>query len=159
MRTSERTLGTSNFSSPPFSLPGVNAVSQHGHWLTPNEVSELAGELAKGRVPADLEYKLERLRKGGLGWQFLEKQCRVIIGLIQASLEGSFRTPARAELESLLWVLAYVRKDEDAIPDYHAGGYVDDQEEMRRVTNAIEPLLQEFKAWRLQHKVPALWQE
>jgi hypothetical protein len=59
--------------------------------------------------------------------------------------------------ERLLRVLAYVRKDDDSIPDYQPGGFVDDQQEVRKVDNKYHSLLESFKAWRLRHQVPALW--
>jgi hypothetical protein len=50
-----------------------------------------------------------------------------------------------------------VRKDDDSIPDYQPGGFVDDQQEVRKADNEYHSLLESFKAWRLQHQVPALW--
>ena len=109
-------------------------------------------------VPPDLEAKLIRLAKGDLISRAIEKNCRTIIALIQASQEGSFREANREERERLLRVLAYVRKDDDAICDYRPDGFVDDQQELRAVTTELQRLLQEFKAWRLCHQVPGMWQ-
>jgi hypothetical protein len=140
-------------------VPGTEDYSHglHGHWVSASDLAQLASALGQGCVPPDLEDKLGRLRKGSVGCQFLEKQCGVIIALLRASMDGSFRKTTPAELKRLLWVLAYVRKDEDAIADYQAGGFADDQEEMRNLTHALQPLLHEFKDWRLQHQVPAMW--
>ena len=52
-------------------------------------------------------------------------------------------------------MLAYVRKDDDAIPDYLPSGFMDDQQEVRAAAMELGPLLQAFKAWRLCHLVPA----
>ena len=53
--------------------------------------------------------------------------------------------------------VAYVRKDDDAIPDYRPKGFADDPQEVRVVTTQLSPLLQAFKAWRLRHQVPGMW--
>jgi hypothetical protein len=57
----------------------------------------------------------------------------------------------------LLRVLAYVRKDDDAIPDNRPDGFVDDQQEIRAMLNEMGGLLQSFKMWRLRHQVPEMW--
>ncbi len=59
----------------------------------------------------------------------------------------------------MLRVLAYVPKDDDAVPDYKTGGLIDDQQEVRAATVELEALIQAFKAWRLRHQVPAMWLE
>ena len=125
--------------------------------VTAHELEGLRVELAKGRVPSDLEAKLNKLAAGSLSHRFIEQHCQTIIGLLLASEEGSFMGASRAERDRLLRVLAYVRKDDDAIPDYRPDGFTDDQEEMRAVTIELKPLVGSFKAWRLQHQVPAFW--
>jgi len=74
-----------------------------------------------------------------------------------ATEDGSFREGSPAERERLLRVLAYVRKDDDAIPDYRPEGLTDDQREMRAATVELDGLIQAFKAWRLRHQVPLMW--
>lgn len=130
----------------------------HLHLVSAHDLKGLRDALARGQVPPDLEAKLNRLAKGDLVFQSIEKNCRTIIALLQASQEGSFREASRVENERLLRVLAYVRKDDDAIPDYRSDGFIDDQQELRAVTTDLYPLLQEFKAWRLCHQVPGMWQ-
>ena len=76
-----------------------------------------------------------------------------------ATEDGSFREGSPAERERLLRVLAYVRKDDDAIPDYKPEGFTDDQREIRSATVELSTLIQAFKAWRLRHQVPMLWPE
>ncbi len=125
--------------------------------VTAHDVQRLRDELARGEVPPDLEAKLRRLATGDLGRCFIEQNCRTTIALLQAAREGSFPEASRAECERLLWVLAYVRKDDDAIPDYRPDGFFDDQQEVRAAANQLQPLLQAFKAWRLRHQVPSLW--
>ena len=74
-----------------------------------------------------------------------------------AAQKGSFAEASPADLVRLLKVLAYVRRDEDMIPDYLPGGYTDDLREVRAATTELSDLLGSFKAWRLRHQVPALW--
>jgi hypothetical protein len=127
------------------------------HLVTAFDLQELRAALARGQIPADLEVKLTRLAKGDLALRYIEKNCRTIIALLQASQDGSFREANSAEREQLLRVLAYVRKDDD-IADYLSNGFADDQYEMRHVAAALSHRLEEFKSWRLRHQVPAMWQ-
>jgi len=126
--------------------------------VSAHDLQDLGAALACGRIPLDFEAKLIRLAKGDLAWQSIERNCRTIIALLQASQEGSFREASPEERARLLRVLAYVRMDDDAISDYRSDGFVDDQQELREATSALNPLLQEFKAWRLRHQVPGMWQ-
>ena len=129
----------------------------HLHLVTAHDLRDLSDVLARRHVPADLESKLIKLAKGDLVLRSIEKNCRTIIALLQASQEGSFRQASREERERLLRVLAYVRKDDDAISDYRQDGFIDDQQEVRTVTSDLGPLLEEFKAWRLRNQVPGMW--
>jgi hypothetical protein len=137
--------------------PQASAIPSHLYLVTTNDLQELRTTLARGSIPLDLDAKLARLAIGDLGLRTIEKNCRIIIGLLQANLDGSFREISMEERERLLRVLAYVRKDDDAISDWLADGFVDDQQELQRVTGALNPTLQDFKAWRLRHQVPAMW--
>ena len=125
--------------------------------VTTYELEHLQGDLTRGNVPPDLKAKLDTLAKGSLGQRFIQQNCWTMIALLQASHQGTFVGATRAECERLLRVLAYVRKDDDAIPDYRPEGFLDDQQEVRMVTNELASLLQAFKAWRLQHQVPTIW--
>jgi hypothetical protein len=125
--------------------------------VSPHDLRNLHDGLERGSIPADLEAKLESLAGGDLGQRFINQQCRMIIALLQARQDGSFKHVSPAESERLLQLLAYVRKDDDAVADYCPGGFVDDREEVRAVTIEFGPLLQRFKAWRLEHQVPGLW--
>jgi hypothetical protein len=69
----------------------------------------------------------------------------------------SFRDLSSVQRERLLRVLAYVRKDDDRIPDYQAGGFLDDQGEVNATRFGLAPVLKSFKDWRLRHEVPVLW--
>ena len=94
---------------------------------------------------------------GDLTHHFIEQNCRLFAALLVAAADGSFREGSPAERERLLRVLAYVRKDDDAIPDYKPEGFTDDQREIRSATVELSTLIQAFKAWRLRHQVPMLW--
>ena len=125
--------------------------------VTPYEVQELASALARGRVPPDFEAKLTRLSEGNLIHHYVQQNSRLFFELLLAALESSFAGATPVERERLLRVLAYVRKDDDAIPDYRMGGFVDDQQEVRLAVMELSSLLQTFKAWRLRHQVPRMW--
>jgi len=129
----------------------------HLHLVTAHDLRDLSDALARGHVPSDLESKLIKLAKGDLVSRSIEKNCQTIIALLQVSQEGSFRKGGQEERERLLRVLAYVRKDDDAISDYQQNGFIDDHQEVRAVTSELGALLQEFKAWRLCHQVPGMW--
>jgi uncharacterized membrane protein YkvA (DUF1232 family) len=127
------------------------------HLITAHDVQELHSALAKGRLPADFEAKLAKLAEGSLSDRYVAQHSRLIYELLLAALESTFTAATRADRERLLRVLAYVRKDDDAFPDYLPGGFIDDQQEVRAAATELSPLLQAFKAWRLRHQVPAMW--
>ena len=125
--------------------------------VTPHDVQGLRSALAQGRLPADLETKLARLAGGNLSERYVEQNCRLVVALLLAAQENSFTQATPADRERLLRVLAYVRKDDDAIPDYKPGGFLDDQQEVRAAATELKPLLLDFKVWRLRHQVPGMW--
>ena len=127
------------------------------HLVTPHDVQEMRSALAKGRLPPDFEAKLARLHEGDLIHRYVEQNSRLFFVLLLAALESLFTESTPAERERLLRVLAYVRKDDDAIPDYRSNGFLDDQQEVRAAAMELAPLLNAFKVWRLRHQVPAMW--
>jgi hypothetical protein len=127
------------------------------HLVSVEEIQALRRALSNGELPPDLEAKLVKLAGGTLAERFIEQNCRLFATLFLAAQTGSFPGADAAAREKLLRVLAYVRKDDDAIPDYRSGGFADDQEEVRAATLELGCLLRAFKAWRLRHQVPALW--
>ena len=129
----------------------------HLHLVTPHDVQELRVALFKRRLPLDFEAKLARLGEGGLVQRYVEQNSRLFFVLLLAALESSFVRATPSDRERLLRVLAYVRKDDDAIPDYLPGGYIDDQQEVRAAAMELGPTLQAFKSWRLRYQVPAMW--
>src|SRR5215831_2265430 len=128
----------------PFDRP-QSSQAAHLHLVTAHDMDQLRHELARGNVPADLEAKLRKLALGDLGHGFIAQNCRTMIALIEAAQAGSFKEAGQAECERLLRVLAYVRKDDDAIPDYQPGGFVDDQKEVRLAATELGTLLERFK--------------
>lgn len=126
-------------------------------WITPHELESLRDALARGCLPPDFLAKLKRLKDGDLSHHFIDQNCRLFAALLVATGDGSFREGSPAERERLLRVLAYVRKDDDAIPDYKPEGLTDDQREMRAAVVELGSLIQRFKAWRLRHQVPVMW--
>ena len=127
------------------------------HLVSAHELQGLREALARGALPPDLEAKLARLAEGDLMHRDLARNSRLIAALLLAAQDGSFKEASAADRERLLRLLAYVRKDDDAIADYRIGGFMDDQQEMRVALRELHPLLKSFKAWRLRHQVPGLW--
>jgi hypothetical protein len=125
--------------------------------VTADEAQELRLALAKGGLPPDFEAKLSRLGEGSLVERYLEQNSRLFFALLLAAAESSFVRATPSDRERLLRVLAYVRKEDDAIPDYLPAGLSDDQQEVRAAAMELAPLLQAFKVWRLRHQVPAMW--
>ncbi len=128
-------------------------------WIAPHELEALREALARGGLPPDFLGKLRGLAAGSLSHRFIEQNCRLFAALLLAAEHGSFREGGQAARERLLRVLAYVRKENDAIPDGRAEGFIDDQREVRAAAVELADLLQAFKVWRLRFQVPALWSE
>jgi hypothetical protein len=127
------------------------------HLVTADDVQELRTAVAIGKLPPDFEAKLTKLGKGSLIERYVEHNCRLFFELLQAAPRSSFIRLTVSDRERLLRVLAYVRKDDDAIPDYLPGGYFDDQQEVRAEALELGPQLHAFKVWRLRHQVPGMW--
>jgi len=127
------------------------------HWVTPQELEALREALGQGGLPPDFLEKLGRLAGGDLSQRFIEQNCRVFAALLMASETGAFPDASPVQRERLLRVLAYVRNNEDAIPDYSADGLTDDQKEVLAAIVELGGLLQTYKAWRLRNQVPAMW--
>ena len=151
--TSEK-AGAGRVHSPARTLESRQALLQ---WITPHELKALRDALGRGGLPPDFLGKLKRLKDGDLAHHFIEQNCRLFAALLMATADGSFREGSPAERERLLRVLAYVRKDDDAIPDYTPEGFADDQREIRSAAVELDGLIQSFKAWRLRHQVPVMW--
>jgi|SRR6185295_13731009 len=151
---SVKTFGTKPF-CPPTSQVAV--ARDRLHLVSSFELEDLRGQLVRGRVPPDLETKLAKLSRGDVAQRSIERNCRTIIALLAAAHEGVFKETSLEHCERLLRALEYVRKDDDAIPDYRVDGFIDDLKEMQMVTRELNSFLQNFKAWRLRHQVPGMW--
>ena len=127
------------------------------HLVSAHELKEFGQGLARGELPLDFEAKLARLAEGDLLQRFVARNCLLFVALLRAVQDNSFKEASRANCDRLLRVLAYVRKDDDAVADYKPGGFMDDQQEVRAVLAELHPLLKTFKAWRLRHQVPGMW--
>jgi hypothetical protein len=125
--------------------------------VTAHDVQGMRSALAQGRLPADFEAKLARLAEGSLSDRYVEQNSRLFFALLLAAQGSGFTEASPSDRERLLQVLAYVRKDDDAIPDYRPDGFTDDQQEVRTATMQLSPLLHSFKVWRLRYQVPAMW--
>jgi hypothetical protein len=125
--------------------------------VTAAELDSLRAALARGQVPLDLENKLACLANGNLVERYVEQNARLFVALLAASGEGAYSDATPTDRERLLRVLAYIRKDDDEIPDYRPGGFFDDQQEVRAFVAQHAALLNSFKSWRLTHQVPAMW--
>src|SRR5262245_50609201 len=101
------------------------------HLVTEHDLDKLRTEVKQGDIPADLAAKLDKLAKGNLGDRFIEQNCRTMFALLVAARMHSFKELSELECERLLSTLAYVRRDDDAIPDYQPKGFLDDQQEVR----------------------------
>ena len=133
------------------------AIATFVPFVTAAEIRTLGEHLEEGVVPADLETKLRALARGSVLEQIVEKQCRRFISLLLAEQAGGFTETSPRQKELLLALLAYVRKDDDEIPDYLARGYVDDHSQIRAALPELGHLLEQFNLWRLRTQVPVIW--
>lgn len=125
--------------------------------VTTQELDELRLCLQRRQVPPDLEAKLAHLTEGDLTDRFVARNSRLFIALLLAVDAGLFSHARPSQCERLLRLLAYVRKDDDAVADYKPGGFKDDQAEVRAALLEFPELLKAFKAWHLSRQVPSLW--
>ena len=123
--------------------------------VTAEDLQQMRNAIARGTMPPDFEAKLRKLAAGSLLHRSVEQNCRLFIALLMAAHD--FVEADDSERERLLRVLAYVRKDDDAMPDYKSEGFADDQREVRAVAMELGALLQAYKEWRLRHQVPKMW--
>lgn len=147
----EYPVGVQSHSGAPLHRPGFL------HLVTSHDVAALRNELRRGEAPLDFQAKLSRLSGGDLVHRYVAKHSADFIAVLLAAQDGIFRRISQAEIERVLRVLAYVRKDDDAIPDYRCDGLIDDQQEVHAAVLELAPLLHAFKAWHLRHQVPAMW--
>ena len=159
MNTREQPFRTTHFERAGPHSHSIHQVHSTVPFVTRAEIQTMADAVAAGVVPVDFEAKLKTLARGDILHQNIEKNCRRFLCLLQADHEGLFTELTPLQRQYLLAVLAYVRKDDDAIADYRFGGYVDDQFQVRTAMADTAPVVQHFNLWRLRHQVPKLWTE
>src|ERR1043166_3809496 len=86
------------------------------HLVSAHELQDLRQWLKRGAVPYDFEIKLRNLSRGALAHGSIERNCRTIVELLRGVYQGEYKGTSPASCERLLRALAYVRKDDDAIP-------------------------------------------
>lgn len=125
--------------------------------VSPSEVEQLRQAIADRRLPDDLVDKLFRLERGDLAMRHVAHTSLTLLEMLQAACQGEFDALSPSDFEEVLHVLAYVRKEDDAIPDFLPTGYLDDQKEVRLAEHELAAVIGRFKAWRLRRQVPLLW--
>ena len=127
------------------------------HLVTAPDLQDLRTALAHGKLPPHFQAKLDRLANGNLSERYVAQNSHLFFALLLAALDCAFLGATRAHRERLARVLTYVNKEDDAIPDYLPGGFIDDQQEVKAAAMEMASLLHAFKLWRLRHQVPVLW--
>ena len=125
--------------------------------VTEAEMQVLCDALHHDRVPADLRAKLDRLRTDDPKEYYLKHRSLLLASLLMSPAARGFCRLRPDDCERLLRMLAYVRKDDDAIPDTWPGGMADDHDLMRLTCTELREALDTFKAWHLSRRVPLLW--
>jgi len=125
--------------------------------VTKAEMENLCDSLHQGHVPSDLQAKLERLRTDDPKEFYLKQQSLLLMSLLMSPAAQSYCTLRPNVCERLLRMVAYVRKDDDAIPDTWADGMADDHDLMRMTCTELRAALDTFKAWHLSRRVPLMW--
>lgn len=142
-------MKTQGIIAEPLPVTGARRISQ-------DEKQAMLGAVTGLALPWDFEQKLARLAKGDLRDSAIEHSCRLYFSLLRAAAVDGF-TLKPESIDHLATVLAYVRKEDDLIPDWLPGGFSDDYLEVRAANAAMAGLLQDYKIWRLRHQVPGLW--
>jgi hypothetical protein len=127
--------------------------------VTRTEMKALSDALQREHVPADLRAKLDRLSANDPREHYLKQQSLLLASLLMSPAARSFCALHQRDCERLLRMLAYVRKDDDAIPDVWPDGMVDDHDLMRFTCTELREALNSFKGWHLSRRVPLLWRE
>jgi len=125
--------------------------------VTAREMETLCRDLAQGRIPLDLQAKVSVLRVDDPMEFFLKRQSELLLAFLMAPEASQYCRIRPDDCRRLLRMLAYVRKDDDAIPDTCPGGFVDDHDLMRMTCRELDQVLDAFKAWHLSRRVALLW--
>jgi hypothetical protein len=122
--------------------------------LSDREVQDLRQSLASRVVPRDLQSKLHLLSIGDARMRFISEYSNLFLELFRSGCQGDFTQLTASDLEHVLRVLAYVRKEDDAIPDYLASGFFDDRREIGLAVTQLAPSLRKFESYRSMHGQP-----
>jgi hypothetical protein len=125
--------------------------------VTGAELETLCDALHHEQIPPDLRAKLDRLRVDDPREYYLKQQSLLLASLLMSPAARGFCSLHPRDCERLLRMLAYVRKDDDAIPDTWPDGMTDDHDLMRLTCTELHEALNTFKSWHLLHRVPLLW--
>lgn len=125
--------------------------------VTQAELEAFEDALKRGHLPGDLMDKLDELQTDQHRDFYLKQQSLLIGRLLLAVSAQEYAHVSPHEGEKLLRILAYVRKEDDLIPDSWPGGMTDDHDLMRLTCAEMSGVLQKFKAWHLARQVPGLW--
>ena len=125
--------------------------------VTEAEIKALNEALDQGHLPADLRAKLGGLRTDDPRELYLKRQSLLLGSLLMSPAAVAYCRLHPRVGERLLRMLAYVRKDDDVIPDTWSGGMADDHDLMRLTCRELREVLDTFKAWHLARRVPSLW--
>jgi len=136
---------------------GTGITASALNMVTESEMHTLCDTLQQDRIPVDLRAKLDRLRTDDPRELYLKNQSLLLSSLLRSPAAREFCLARPDDCQRLLRMLAYVRKDDDAIPDTWPGGMVDDHDLMRLTCTELRQVLDTFKAWHLSRRVPLLW--
>jgi hypothetical protein len=125
--------------------------------VTAWELEALCHALRERRIPADLKAKVAGFRVDDPKEFYLKRQSELLLAFLLAPEASQYCRLRPDDCQRLLRVLAYVRKDDDAIPDTRPGGFVDDHDLMRMTCTELGQVLDAFKAWHLSRRVAHLW--
>lgn len=125
--------------------------------VTREELESLELVLAQGYLPADLLAKLERLRDDDARELYLKQQSQTLGRLLLSIAASEYHQARPVEAKRFLRMLAYVRKEQDLIPDYLPNGMRDDHDLMRTTCAEFREALTRFKAWHLSRHVPMMF--
>ena len=141
----------------PYPYHGTGVTARALEMVTAEEMEALCDALHQDHLPPDLRAKMDRLRTNDPKEFYLKQQSLLLASLLMSSAALGFCSLRPQVCRRLLRMLAYVRKDDDAIPDTWPGGMADDHDLMRLTCTELREALETFKAWHLSQRVPLLW--
>ena len=143
----------------PYPYRGTGVTDRALEMVTKAEMEALGDALQQNRVPQDLRAKLDWLRADDPKEFYLKQQSLLLASLLMSPAAREFCVLRPDDCERFLRMLAYVRKNDDAIPDLWPDGMADDHDLMRVTCRELREAIAAFKAWHLSRRVPLLWTE